>query len=210
MTHYAPSCGGFENCSGPFNSLWNHACSDNGMISDCCGYSPENGGCMVLRYGEFAYPCFDNDGADSEESEESMEESSASCVNVNHIYDNPGFYTCECVDPNESCIYSGDCVAEDACPSSDGQANADDCMSQWCPADDWDIDTLITKICVKTKVALGIADDADCSTATPLASADGDEWESDEEDSTVCDITSPDLVASECTGEGATFTVDTC
>ena len=83
-------------------------------------------------------------------------------------------------------------------------------MSQWCPADDWNTDTMITKICIKTKAALGIADDADCSTAPVLASADGDEWQSDEDDSTICDITSPDLLASECTGEGATFEIDTC
>lgn len=42
------------------------------------------------------------------------------CVYVNRPYDNPGFYTCDCIEPTESCFADGHCVAEALCPTHDG------------------------------------------------------------------------------------------
>ena len=42
------------------------------------------------------------------------------CVNVNHINDKPGYYTCDCVDPSDQCLADGTCVGEDECPAKDG------------------------------------------------------------------------------------------
>jgi len=50
----------------------------------------------------------------------------APCVDVNHINDNPGFYTCSCVDPDDDCLSNGECVAESACPASNGQPIVDE------------------------------------------------------------------------------------
>merc|ERR1719242_1370251 len=33
-----------------------------------------------------------------------------SCEDVNHIHDNPGFYTCDCVAPDDPCLSDEDCV----------------------------------------------------------------------------------------------------
>merc|ERR1712083_46524 len=45
----------------------------------------------------------------------------AGCVWVNHIFDRPGFYTCECVPENFPCLYDGHCFKEWRCPSVHGQ-----------------------------------------------------------------------------------------
>ena len=41
--------------------------------------------------------------------------SSAGCVWVNHVNDNPGQRTCECVDPADACRRNGNCPDEPAC-----------------------------------------------------------------------------------------------
>lgn len=43
------------------------------------------------------------------------------CMDVNHINDNPGFYTCDCVAPSDPCLADGECVPEAMCPGTDGQ-----------------------------------------------------------------------------------------
>ena len=43
------------------------------------------------------------------------------CLDVNHINDNPGYFTCDCVDSNDPCLAEGGCVVEERCPESDGQ-----------------------------------------------------------------------------------------
>lgn len=43
------------------------------------------------------------------------------CMDVNHINDNPGFYTCDCVAPSDPCLADGECVPEAMCPDNDGQ-----------------------------------------------------------------------------------------
>ena len=46
------------------------------------------------------------------------------CVNVNHIEDNPGYITCECIYSNtdlEYCLDNELCVRDERCPESDGQ-----------------------------------------------------------------------------------------
>ena len=43
------------------------------------------------------------------------------CVNVNHIYDNPGYYTCDCVASNDQCLIDEHCEVEEKCPESNGQ-----------------------------------------------------------------------------------------
>jgi len=50
------------------------------------------------------------------------DEPTAECVNVNHVNDNPGFYACDCVDPADECLSSGDCVEEPNCPSKNDEA----------------------------------------------------------------------------------------
>jgi len=47
--------------------------------------------------------------------------STEACVDVNHIYDKPGYYTCDCVDPSDACLEDEVCVREAACPTKDGQ-----------------------------------------------------------------------------------------
>ena len=37
------------------------------------------------------------------------------CVHVNHIYDNPGFLTCDCVEPSDQCLKDGQCTREPRC-----------------------------------------------------------------------------------------------
>ena len=44
------------------------------------------------------------------------------CFDVNHINDNPGHFTCDCVDSNNPCLADGGCVLEERCPESDGQS----------------------------------------------------------------------------------------
>ena len=44
------------------------------------------------------------------------------CLDVNHINDNPGHFTCDCVDSNDACLADGGCVLEERCPESDGQS----------------------------------------------------------------------------------------
>ena len=44
------------------------------------------------------------------------------CLNVNHIHDNPGHYTCDCVDYSDPCLADGSCVTEERCPESDGKS----------------------------------------------------------------------------------------
>jgi len=39
---------------------------------------------------------------------------------VNHRNDNPGYYTCDCVPPNDPCLEDAECVVETTCPDSDG------------------------------------------------------------------------------------------
>merc|ERR1719354_1488408 len=54
------------------------------------------------------------------------------CVPVNNVEDNPGYYTCDCVDYNDECLSDGGCVVEMACPGVDGQAMGD---SGGCPSE---------------------------------------------------------------------------
>eukprot|EP00493_Phyllostaurus_siculus_P026457 UN26802 len=62
------------------------------------------------------------DGTDYDENFSCLKQlQSSSCVNVNNINDKPGFYTCSCVDSNDACLSSGQCVYEPACPASNGQ-----------------------------------------------------------------------------------------
>ena len=42
------------------------------------------------------------------------------CVNVNHIYDRPGYLTCERVPSNDPCLTNQVCEIENMCPGSDG------------------------------------------------------------------------------------------
>ena len=42
------------------------------------------------------------------------------CVNVNHIYDRPGYLTCERVPSNDPCLTDQVCEIENMCPGSDG------------------------------------------------------------------------------------------
>ena len=44
------------------------------------------------------------------------------CLDVNHINDNPGYFTCDCVDSNNPCLADGVCVVEERCPKSDGKS----------------------------------------------------------------------------------------
>ena len=44
------------------------------------------------------------------------------CLNVNHIHDNPGHYTCDCVDSSDPCFADAGCVVEERCPESDGKS----------------------------------------------------------------------------------------
>jgi hypothetical protein len=44
------------------------------------------------------------------------------CVQVNHISDKPGYYSCDCLAPSDPCLLDGECVREDKCPSKDNQA----------------------------------------------------------------------------------------
>ena len=46
------------------------------------------------------------------------------CVNVNHIHDNPEYFTCDCVDPNDQCLEDEQCVPEKLCPEFDGKPMA--------------------------------------------------------------------------------------
>merc|ERR1712217_450451 len=44
------------------------------------------------------------------------------CVHVNHLNDELGYYTCDCVGPSDGCLVNGDCLSEPNCPDMDGQA----------------------------------------------------------------------------------------
>jgi len=46
---------------------------------------------------------------------------SSSAVDVNHVNDNPGFYTCDVLSTDDSCFETKACVAEPLCPGVDGQ-----------------------------------------------------------------------------------------
>merc|ERR1712154_745153 len=43
------------------------------------------------------------------------------CEDVNHINDNPGYYTCDCVELDDPCLTDEVCVPEENCPDMDGQ-----------------------------------------------------------------------------------------
>ena len=45
----------------------------------------------------------------------------SACVNVSHVHDNPGHYTCDCLGSNDPCFEDGNCALEESCPESDGQ-----------------------------------------------------------------------------------------
>ena len=46
------------------------------------------------------------------------------CSNVNHVNDNVGYFTCDCVSFNNPCLEEGgDCVLEERCPESDGESS---------------------------------------------------------------------------------------
>ena len=42
-------------------------------------------------------------------------------VYVNHIYDNPGYFTCDIVVSNDPCLTDQQCELENKCPESDGE-----------------------------------------------------------------------------------------
>jgi hypothetical protein len=48
---------------------------------------------------------------------------SGECVDVSHVNDRPGYYTCDCVPEDDDCLTNGACVLEPGCPSLDGQDN---------------------------------------------------------------------------------------
>ena len=39
---------------------------------------------------------------------------------VNHIYDNPGYLTCDYVPVDDPCLIGGECIPEPRCPDQDG------------------------------------------------------------------------------------------
>lgn len=43
------------------------------------------------------------------------------CVNINHVNDDPGHLTCDCVRFNDECFEDGRCIREERCPEFDGQ-----------------------------------------------------------------------------------------
>ena len=43
------------------------------------------------------------------------------CVNINHVNDDPGHLTCDCVRLNDECFKDGRCIREERCPEFDGQ-----------------------------------------------------------------------------------------
>ena len=43
------------------------------------------------------------------------------CVYVNHIYDNPGYFTCECTNFDNPCLSNGNCEVEVRCPDAQGE-----------------------------------------------------------------------------------------
>ena len=44
------------------------------------------------------------------------------CVYVNHIHDNPGYITCDCIySDTDNCLDNEHCVRDERCPESDGQ-----------------------------------------------------------------------------------------
>jgi len=45
-------------------------------------------------------------------------------VRVNRVLDNPGFFTCDCVDANDNCLLNGDCMKEPKCPLMDNQVRS--------------------------------------------------------------------------------------
>lgn len=47
---------------------------------------------------------------------------SQDCTDVNHITDNPGYYTCNCVEDSDDCVTAGLCPSTEFCPAKDGQA----------------------------------------------------------------------------------------
>ena len=42
-------------------------------------------------------------------------------VYVNHIYDNPGYFTCDIVVSDDPCLTDQQCELENKCPESDGE-----------------------------------------------------------------------------------------
>ena len=42
-------------------------------------------------------------------------------IYVNHIYDRPGYLTCDCVSSNDPCLTDQQCELENKCPESDGE-----------------------------------------------------------------------------------------
>merc|ERR1711935_365969 len=49
------------------------------------------------------------------------QENSGECVDVSHVNDRPGYYTCDCVPEDDDCLTNGACILEPGCPSLDGQ-----------------------------------------------------------------------------------------
>ena len=47
---------------------------------------------------------------------------SLACLDVNHVNDNPGHYSCDCVESSDPCFADGGCVLEARCPESDGDS----------------------------------------------------------------------------------------
>ena len=47
---------------------------------------------------------------------------SLACLDVNHVNDNPGHYSCDCVESSDPCLADGGCVLEARCPESDGDS----------------------------------------------------------------------------------------
>ena len=43
------------------------------------------------------------------------------CLNVDFIHENPGHYTCDCVDSSDPCFADGSCVVTQRCPESNGK-----------------------------------------------------------------------------------------
>jgi hypothetical protein len=61
-----------------------------------------------------------------------LPEGSPQVLNVTHIYDNEGMYSCDQVAITDRCLYDGDCMPTNRCPSKDGKyLDEEDPVSNW-------------------------------------------------------------------------------
>lgn len=77
-------------------------------------------------------------------------------VYVNHMYDNPGFYSCDYVPDNDMCLAEGQCVIEELCPEVNGMEN----HGEKCPSE-----------CIDSWIGDGICDDPHCTLCDNFSTA---------------------------------------